>query len=81
MADTANCQKCQSEIPVEATRCPECGYEPSTEGARARWWGMFIGAILTMTGIGAIIGIPLFLMAYYGKKTVEGRKPTTHNPQ
>lgn len=28
--ETGTCQKCSSTISVEATRCPECGYEPST---------------------------------------------------
>lgn len=32
MVDTAKCEKCASEISVEADRCPECGYEPSKSG-------------------------------------------------
>lgn len=79
-ADTAPCQKCASPIPTEAVRCPECGYEPSSEGARARFWGMLIGALLTATVIGAVVGIPLFLLAWLGKRSAATRRPTTHAP-
>ena len=30
MVSTGTCQKCRSDIPIEAIRCPECGYEPGT---------------------------------------------------
>lgn len=30
--ETGKCEKCASEIPVEAERCPECGYEPASQG-------------------------------------------------
>jgi RNA polymerase subunit RPABC4/transcription elongation factor Spt4 len=31
-ADTGNCEKCDSEISLEAERCPNCGYEPASHG-------------------------------------------------
>lgn len=30
--EKAPCEKCRSEIPREATRCPNCGYAPQSEG-------------------------------------------------
>jgi hypothetical protein len=77
---TAACQKCASTISTEATRCPECGYEPSAQGARARWWLIFLGALLTMTVVGAVIGIPMIVLGWLGNRATAGRKPTTHAP-
>jgi hypothetical protein len=78
--DSAACQKCKSEISTEADRCPECGYEPAAKGGTTRWWMMFLGGLLTMTVIGAIIGIPMILVGYYATRKARGRKPTTYSP-
>jgi len=32
MSDTGTCQKCQSNISIDADKCPDCGYEPSSPG-------------------------------------------------
>lgn len=76
MAETAPCKKCTEEISTEAKRCPECGYEPSSHG---RWWrqgGMLIGFILTITLVGAIVGIPLMILSWYGNKQADRWTPT-----
>lgn len=80
MSETAPCLKCRSEISVEAERCPECSYEPNAEGSRGRWWFKTIGALLTMTVIGAVIGIPMLMIAWLGDRGMKDRKPTTAEP-
>jgi hypothetical protein len=50
MADpAAPCEKCKSKISVAATKCPECGYEPSAMG---------IGGVLLL-----IVTLPVFLFS------------------
>lgn len=44
-SETGRCAKCDSEISVNAERCPECGYEPDS------------GSILG--GLAALILIPI----------------------
>ena len=33
MTETGTCAKCRSDIPIDAVRCPACGYEPSSLSA------------------------------------------------
>jgi len=79
MVETDPCLKCRSEISTEAERCPECGYDPSAQDNRGRWL-IPIGALLTMTVVGAIIGIPMILLGWLGKRAAAGQKPTTAEP-
>ncbi|WP_141212212.1 hypothetical protein [Halorubrum ezzemoulense] len=48
MSETGTCEKCASEISLEADRCPECGHEPSSSGILAGLLSMLatIGFIL-----------------------------------
>ena len=58
MTDTGTCEKCDSEISVEADRCPECGYEPASHG-----WigsigvGLSAGATILLGGLMLIIWV------------------------
>jgi hypothetical protein len=67
-ADGATCQRCGSSISADAFKCLTCGYCPAKS---VRWWGsicLIVGLVLTITFIGAIIGLPLIgygLMQYY----------------
>lgn len=57
--DMGNCAECDAAIDADLAECPECGYNPSSN---ARDWGVIgilFGAGLTLTGVGAIIGIPV----------------------
>lgn len=72
------CQKCRSAIPDDATRCSECGYEPSKEGKLAVTIFILLGAILTMTGVGAIVGIPMIAVGLYSESKITKRRPSTH---
>ena len=72
---TEPCLKCRTEINAEAERCPACGYEPSSQGHPNL--GMFIGGILTLTGVGAIVGLPLIALSVWHEHRRKEWKPTT----
>lgn len=57
--DTAPCTKCTSEIPVEAGRCPQCGYEPGPGllGGIVMWVFFTIGMLFTLIASASIIVI------------------------
>lgn len=46
--NNAHCQQCRSEIPVEAIRCPKCGYSPVDDRKTARKNFLIIGILLTV---------------------------------
>jgi hypothetical protein len=81
MTETGTCGKCASEIPVEAERCPERGYEPKTENKTGQTVLMIIGFILTATVIGAIIGVPLIYFSYKARKYAKTQTPTNTEPE
>jgi len=80
MSDTGECGKCTSEISAEATKCPECGYEPKSENSIGRSILMVIGFLLSATLIGAVIGIPLIYLGYKSHKYHQDLKPTNTDP-
>jgi ribosomal protein L40E len=55
--ETAPCRKCDSEISVEADRCPECGYEPSPGilGGIIMWVAGGVGVLFGLTAIISLI--------------------------
>lgn len=60
--ETGKCEKCASEISVEADRCPECGYEPSTSGwIRSIGVGVSFVASILLVGLIAIIWLTVFV--------------------
>ena len=78
--ETAPCAACDEPISLEATTCPECGNNPANKAKWASVALMFAGFVLSLTGIGAIIGIPLFLVGLVGRLGI-GRadyRPTEH---
>lgn len=80
VAETAACRKCRSEISTEALACPQCGYEPRTQGQTARNIGVLISFLLCLTLVGAIVGGPLLLLIIYAEYKVKARMPTTYDP-
>lgn len=80
MSDTAECKKCKSEISTEAIACPECGYEPRNQGFYSRTAMAIIGIIVSLTGVGAIIGIPLIVIAVYAHTKNQSKRPTETEP-
>lgn len=75
------CLKCNESISTEAMRCPECGYEPRNRGKWGRVIGVLVGFVLTMTGIGAIIGLPMLWYLYKAQQRAKERLPTVDEPE
>lgn len=80
MDENTTCQKCHTGIPADAIGCPQCGYEPSAQGKTLRSILYIVGGLLTISVIGAVIGIPMVLLAYLSEQKVKDRKPTNHAP-
>lgn len=54
--ETGECEKCMSEIPLEAERCPDCGYEPSDHGiVGGLLLGLMVMASILLAGLILII--------------------------
>lgn len=67
----ATCRKCNGDVSPDASRCKHCGYDTSSH-SKWRWvWGI-PGLILTMSIIGAPIGLPMLWNAYKHRKAYEG---------
>lgn len=80
MSDTAPCVKCQSEISTAAERCPQCGYDPASEGRTARKTRMTVGFFLTATIILAPIGLPMAYINWKRERKASQRGPTDPAP-
>ena len=74
-ADEQPCRRCQTAIPVDARRCPQCGYEPASEGSAGRTVLLVLGALLTLSVVGAVLGIPLMAYAFYARRKAQARRP------
>jgi len=71
--DTAPCVECHRHIPTGAVRCPECGYSPIDKGSTGRTLFKIVGASLCATVVGAVLGVPMILLAQYIEKAKERR--------
>jgi hypothetical protein len=65
-------------ITTEASKCPECGYEPTKSDRISRGILRWISYLLILSIVGSIIGFPLLLLALYNDKKAKERKPTTY---
>lgn len=57
MRETAPCVKCTTEIPVEAKRCPQCGFEPNVGilGGIFIWIAFSVGMLFALIAVGSIV--------------------------
>jgi len=55
--DTGTCTKCMSDIPVEADRCPECGFEPGP--------GVLGGIFMWISGMLASVCLTIALVSIF----------------
>lgn len=75
------CLKCQTEISALAERCPYCGYEPGDKGELISKIIIGFGILISFTGIGMVIGIPLIIAGLIiNKKRETGKRPTNTAP-
>lgn len=58
---TGQCEKCRSEIPTQADRCPDCGHEPSSIGLLGKLLGIAAFAVFSFCILLLII-IPITLI-------------------
>lgn len=75
----ADCERCEEEIKVDATTCPECDNCPYKS---AKWSavGLMIGGLLlSLTVVGAIIGVPLFIVGLLVRLGASNLSPTEHD--
>lgn len=68
------CAKCKTTVNAGATVCPACGYSPGETLKRDGWLVVTAGFLLSLTGLGVIVGVPL---VYIGYKRVQKSKTLT----
>jgi len=72
-SDTGLCEKCDSEVSTNAERCPNCGYAPQAKGRTVRKLFFVFGMLLTLSVIGAPVGIPMLLLYWFADRQVSGK--------
>jgi len=56
------CDECGTSINPSVSACPECGNEPAATARKSALILTGAGIILSFTGVGAIVGIPMILI-------------------
>lgn len=77
--DPAPCAQCEEVIDPTVTACPHCDNNPFKS---AKWSGVGLmvgGLILSITMVGAIIGVPMFLVGLLVRLGAGTLSPTDHN--
>jgi hypothetical protein len=69
------CEDCREEIDREASTCPHCGHDGTTPSGMFRIVAIIVGGLLTMTLIGAIIGLPMMWWGWRGIRKQGARSP------
>ena len=67
------CARCKERVGADVRNCPHCGYDASERGrkrARAVWW---IGVLFCLTIVGAVVGIPIILIANFMSGKADAR--------
>jgi len=73
------CARCEETIDRSVLACPACGNSPFKD---AKWNGvkmMIAGAIASITVIGAVIGIPLFILGALSRLNASNMSPVDHD--
>lgn len=77
--DEAPCDRCETPIDPQSSHCPECGNYPFKS---AKWTGvilMLVGLVLSITVVGAIVGVPLFVVGLAVRLGGATLSPTDHD--
>lgn len=72
------CKRCASEVDESAYACQSCGYEPRNRGHLTA--AKLIGALLCMTIVGAVVGLPLMILAEWLKQKRKDDRPYEVSP-
>lgn len=62
MPEFGECCQCSEPLKVSSQECKYCGYNPGQESKREGLKMMAGGVILSITLVGAVLGIPLILL-------------------
>jgi hypothetical protein len=60
-----NCPQCKEEVKHEAHKCPHCDYHAGEKDGKIGVIIALAGAVLSLTLIGSILGIPLVIYGLY----------------
>lgn len=63
--ETGPCANCGRDVPMAAVKCSHCGYHVPTGGHVTDLLHLIIGNLLTLTVLGAVIGVPLMRRALH----------------
>ncbi|MFC7202855.1 hypothetical protein ACFQJC_04960 [Haloferax namakaokahaiae] len=75
------CEKCREPIREDAVKCPNCSYEPEKTHRRKSKWYIGIGALISLTFVGAIIGLPLMLVGFIHQRKESKVSPAVEVPE
>lgn len=70
------CEECRAEIDPEASTCPHCGHEGAEASKAPAVFGFLIGGVLTMTVLGAIVGLPIIWWSLRKYRAAEDVSPS-----
>lgn len=62
---TITCARCEESLSGNPKKCPECGYHPDKQLKILNFAGFFLGIIVSLSFIGAIVGIPVTIISAY----------------
>jgi len=62
---TIQCAQCEKEVDDGTTKCPHCEYTPYSKMVFSGISAVVVGALLSLTVIGAVIGIPMVVVGLY----------------
>lgn len=77
--DDAPCARCGEVIDPTETACPECGNYPYKS---VKWSGIALmagGLLLSLTVIGAVLGVPMFIIGLLVRLGASTISPTEHD--
>ena len=66
-----HCRRCDAPASASATACPDCGYDVDDHD-RPRVLLGFLGTALTLSVVGAPLGVPMLWRAYRHRRLARG---------
>jgi hypothetical protein len=63
------CKECREGIEPDASACPHCGFRPVGGRNIIGVVCIILGGLLTLTLVGAIVGLPMMLLGFWLNRT------------